>query len=63
MRTGATYIIFDGDRDRYAYALMRRWKANRCVELPKVPELCFWITSCLPTIRELCNRSRQCRIL
>jgi len=32
MSTGATYVIFDGDKDRYAYAFMRGWKVNERVE-------------------------------
>lgn len=32
MSTGATYVIFDGDKDRYAYAFMRGWKVNDRVE-------------------------------
>jgi MTH538 TIR-like domain (DUF1863) len=30
--TGATYVIFDGDKDRYAYAYMKGWKVNDRVE-------------------------------
>lgn len=29
---GTTYVIFDGDKDRYAYAYMRGWKVNDRVE-------------------------------
>lgn len=32
MTVGATYVIFDGDKDRYAYAFMKGWKANERVE-------------------------------
>ena len=32
MSTDATYIIFDGDKDRYAYAFMKGWKVNERVE-------------------------------
>jgi hypothetical protein len=32
MSTVATYVIFDGDKDRYAYAFMRGWKVNERVE-------------------------------
>ncbi|MGE3336029.1 MAG: TIR domain-containing protein [Rhodospirillaceae bacterium] len=32
MSTGATYVIFDGDKDRYAYAFMKGWKVNDRVE-------------------------------
>jgi hypothetical protein len=32
MSTGATYVIFDGDNDRYAYAFMKGWKVNDRVE-------------------------------
>lgn len=32
MSAGATYVIFDGDKDRYAYAFMRGWKVNERVE-------------------------------
>jgi hypothetical protein len=32
MSVGATYVIFDGDKDRYAYAYMRGWKVNERVE-------------------------------
>jgi len=32
MSTGATYVIFDGDKDRYAYAFMKGWKVNERVE-------------------------------
>jgi hypothetical protein len=32
MSTGPTYVIFDGDKDRYAYAFMRGWKVNDRVE-------------------------------
>src|SRR5206468_2253487 len=28
MSVGATYVIFDGDKDRYAFAFMRGWKVN-----------------------------------
>lgn len=28
----STYVIFDGDKDRYAYAFMRGWKVNDRVE-------------------------------
>lgn len=30
--TGTTYVIFDGDKDRYAYAFMKGWKVNERVE-------------------------------
>jgi hypothetical protein len=30
--SGATYVIFDGDKDRYAYAFMKGWKVNERVE-------------------------------
>src|SRR2546422_1049107 len=29
---GPTYVIFDGDKDRYAYAFMRGWTVNDRVE-------------------------------
>jgi hypothetical protein len=29
---GPTYVIFDGDKDRYAYAFMRGWKVSDRVE-------------------------------
>ena len=32
MSVGITYVIFDGDEDRYAYAYMKGWKANDRVE-------------------------------
>ena len=32
MSIGPTYVIFDGDKDRYAYAFMKGWKANDRVE-------------------------------
>ncbi|MEX2015234.1 MAG: TIR domain-containing protein, partial [Candidatus Hydrogenedentales bacterium] len=32
MSVGATYVIFDGDNDRYALAFMRGWKVNNRVE-------------------------------
>jgi hypothetical protein len=32
MSTRATYVIFDGDKDRYAYAFMKGWKVNERVE-------------------------------
>lgn len=32
MSVGATYVIFDGDKDRYSYAFMKGWKANDRVE-------------------------------
>jgi hypothetical protein len=32
MSTGSTYVIFDGDNDRWAYAYMRGWKVNDRVE-------------------------------
>jgi hypothetical protein len=32
MSTGTTYVIFDGDKDRYAYVFMRGWKVNERVE-------------------------------
>lgn len=32
MSVGATYVIFDGDKDRYAYAFMKGWKVNERVE-------------------------------
>ena len=32
MSVGATYVIFDGDKDRYALAFMRGWKVNDRVE-------------------------------
>jgi Thoeris protein ThsB, TIR-like domain len=32
MSVGATYFIFDGDKDRYALAFMRGWKVNDRVE-------------------------------
>jgi len=32
MSVEATYVIFDGDKDRYAYAYMRGWKVNDRVE-------------------------------
>jgi hypothetical protein len=32
MSVGTTYAIFDGDKDRYAFAYMRGWKVNDRVE-------------------------------
>lgn len=32
MSTGATYVIFDGDKDKYAYAFLKGWKVNDRVE-------------------------------
>lgn len=32
MSTGATYVIFDGDNDTWAYAYMKGWKVNDRVE-------------------------------
>jgi hypothetical protein len=32
MSSVATYVIFDGDKDRYAYAFMKGWKVNERVE-------------------------------
>ena len=32
MSVGATYVIFDGDKDGFAYAFMKGWKANDRVE-------------------------------
>lgn len=32
MSVGTTYVIFDGDKDRYAYAFMKGWKVNERVE-------------------------------
>ena len=32
MSVGATYVIFDGDKDRYACAFMKGWKATDRVE-------------------------------
>lgn len=32
MSAGATYVIFDGDNDKYAYAFMKGWKVNDRVE-------------------------------
>lgn len=32
MSVGATYVIFDGDKDRYALAFMRGWKVSDRVE-------------------------------
>lgn len=32
MSVGATYVIFDGDKDRYAYAFLKGWKVNDRVE-------------------------------
>jgi len=32
MSVGTTYVIFDGDKDRYAYAYMKGWKVNERVE-------------------------------
>jgi hypothetical protein len=32
MSVGATYVIFDGDKDRWAYAFMKGWKVNERVE-------------------------------
>lgn len=32
MSVGATYVVFDGDKDRYAYAFMRGWKVNERVQ-------------------------------
>jgi hypothetical protein len=32
MSTGTTYVVFDSDKDRYAYAFMKGWKVNERVE-------------------------------
>ena len=32
MSVGATYVIFDGDKDKYAYAFLKGWKVNERVE-------------------------------
>jgi hypothetical protein len=32
MSVGKTYVIFDGDKDRWAYAFMKGWKVNDRVE-------------------------------
>lgn len=32
MSIGATYVIFDGDNDRWAYAFMKGWRVNDRVE-------------------------------
>lgn len=32
MSAGATYVIFDGDNDRWSYAFMKGWKVNDRVE-------------------------------
>src|SRR5437868_1452855 len=32
MSIGTTYVIFDGDKDRYAYAFIKGWKVNDRVE-------------------------------
>jgi len=32
MGAGTTYVIFDGDKDHYAYAFMKGWKVNERVE-------------------------------
>jgi MTH538 TIR-like domain (DUF1863) len=32
MSNGSTYVIFDGDNDKYAYAFMKGWKVNDRVE-------------------------------
>lgn len=32
MSVGATYVIFDGDKDKWAYAFMRGWTVNDRVE-------------------------------
>lgn len=32
MSTGSTYVIFDGDKDHWAYAFMKGWKVNDRVE-------------------------------
>ncbi|HTX14757.1 MAG TPA: TIR domain-containing protein [Candidatus Baltobacteraceae bacterium] len=32
MSSGATYVIFDGDKDHWAYAFMKGWKVNDRVE-------------------------------
>jgi Thoeris protein ThsB, TIR-like domain len=32
MSIGPTYVIFDGDKDRYAYAFLKGWKVNDRVE-------------------------------
>jgi MTH538 TIR-like domain (DUF1863) len=32
MSTGPTYAVFDGDKDRYAYAFLIGWKVNERVE-------------------------------
>jgi hypothetical protein len=29
---GAAYIIFDGDNDKWAYAYMNGWKANKNID-------------------------------
>ncbi|WKW52068.1 TIR domain-containing protein [Rhodomicrobium lacus] len=30
--TGAAYVVFDGDNDKWAYAYMNGWKANRNID-------------------------------
>jgi MTH538 TIR-like domain (DUF1863) len=32
MSVGTTYVVFDGDKDRYAYGFMKGWKVNERVE-------------------------------
>jgi MTH538 TIR-like domain (DUF1863) len=32
MSVGTTYVIFDGDKDKYAYAFLKGWKVNERVE-------------------------------
>jgi hypothetical protein len=32
MSVGATYVIFDGDKDHWAYAFMKGWRVNDRVE-------------------------------
>ena len=29
---GAAYVIFDGDNDKWAYAYMNGWKANKNID-------------------------------
>jgi hypothetical protein len=44
MSAGCTYVIFDGDNDRWAYAYMRGWKVNDRVEFDFRD--CFATTFC-----------------
>jgi hypothetical protein len=33
--SGPVYVVFDGDKDKYAYAFMKGWKQNENVDFDK----------------------------